>query len=115
MLIPRSADRGALGFQQAAKHFRPRGINRVILCSDGVANTGITAASGCACYAGIPLTHRKFASSVAFVTGHEDPTHVPSSIDWSSLAGGGGTLVFLMGVKNLPHIVRQLDARHLVV
>ena len=47
---------------------------------------------------------------MAFVTGHEDRTKDESSIDWPSLAKGIGTLVFFMGVKNLPNIIRQLTA-----
>ena len=69
---------------------------------------GVTSAIAAPAYAGIPLTHRQYTSTVAFVTGHEDPTKEDSSIDWKSLAGGIGTVVFLMGVKNLPKIVRQL-------
>ena len=69
---------------------------------------GVTSAVAAAAYAGIPLTHRDFTSTVAFVTGHEDPTKTESSIDWPSLAKGIGTLVFFMGVKNLPHISGQL-------
>ena len=69
---------------------------------------GVTSAIAAPAYAGIPLTHRQYTSTVAFITGHEDPTKEDSSIDWKSLAGGIGTLVFLMGVKNLPKIVRQL-------
>jgi uroporphyrinogen III methyltransferase/synthase len=69
---------------------------------------GVTSAIAAPAYAGIPLTHRKFTSNVAFVTGHEDPTKEQSSIDWEALARGIGTLVFLMGVKNLPHIVSRL-------
>jgi uroporphyrinogen III methyltransferase / synthase len=69
---------------------------------------GVTSAIAAPAYAGIPLTHRKFTSNVAFVTGHEDPAKDESSIDWESLAKGIGTLVFLMGVKNLPHIVQKL-------
>jgi uroporphyrinogen III methyltransferase/synthase len=65
---------------------------------------GVTSAIAAPAYAGIPLTHRKFTSTLAFVTGHEDPTKKESSIDWKSLAKGIGTLVFLMGVKNLHHI-----------
>ena len=61
-------------------------------------------------YAGIPLTHREFTSTLAFVTGHEDPAKTRSSIDWAALTGIG-TLVFFMGVKNLPNIVDQL-VRH---
>ncbi|MBW2100506.1 MAG: uroporphyrinogen-III C-methyltransferase [Deltaproteobacteria bacterium] len=69
---------------------------------------GVTSAIAAPAYAGIPLTHRKFTSTVAFVTGHENPEKKESSIDWESLAKGIGTIVFLMGVKNLPHITRQL-------
>ena len=69
---------------------------------------GVTSAIAAPAYAGIPLTHRKFASTVAFVTGHEDPTKETSSIDWASIAKGIGTTVFLMGIKNLPHIAAQL-------
>jgi uroporphyrinogen III methyltransferase/synthase len=69
---------------------------------------GVTSAIAAPAYAGIPLTHRKFASSVAFVTGHEDPTKNKSNIDWASLARGIGTIVFLMGVKNLSQITERL-------
>jgi uroporphyrinogen III methyltransferase/synthase len=69
---------------------------------------GITAGIAASAYAGIPLTHRKMTSTLAFVTGHEDPTKPESSIHWPSLAKGIGTLVFYMGVKQLPGIVEQL-------
>ena len=69
---------------------------------------GVTSAIAAPAYAGIPLTHRKFASSVAFVTGHEDPTKNKSNIDWASLSRGIGTIVFLMGVKNLTQITERL-------
>ncbi len=69
---------------------------------------GVTSAVAAPAYAGIPLTHRKYASAVTFVTGHEDPDKEKSDIDWESLVRGGGTIVFLMGVKNLPLIARQL-------
>ena len=69
---------------------------------------GVTSAIAAPAYAGIPLTHRKFTSTVAFVTGHEDPAKEESSIDWESLVKGIGTIVFLMGVKNLPHITDRL-------
>ncbi|MDM8524659.1 uroporphyrinogen-III C-methyltransferase [Desulfococcaceae bacterium HSG8] len=69
---------------------------------------GVTSAIAAPAYAGIPLTHREFTATVAFVTGHEDPTKSESNIDWASLAKGIGTLVFLMGVKNLPNITREL-------
>ena len=69
---------------------------------------GVTSAIAAPAYAGIPLTHRKFTSTLAFVTGHEDPLKEESSIDWTALAKGIGTIVFLMGVKNLPYITNRL-------
>ncbi len=71
---------------------------------------GVTSAVAAPAYAGIPLTHRRYNTSVAFITGHEDPTKEQSTIDWSKLATGVGTLVFLMGVKNLPYIAENLVA-----
>jgi uroporphyrinogen III methyltransferase/synthase len=70
---------------------------------------GVTSAIAGAAYAGIPLTHRDYTSTLAFVTGHEDPTKTSSSIDWKALATGIGTLVFFMGIKNLPLIAEQLQ------
>jgi uroporphyrinogen III methyltransferase/synthase len=72
---------------------------------------GVTSAVAAPAYAGIPLSHRKLTSTIAFVTGHEDPAKEASGIDWASLARGIGTLVFFMGVKNLPRIVAELT-RH---
>jgi uroporphyrinogen III methyltransferase/synthase len=69
---------------------------------------GVTSAIAAPAYAGIPLTHRKLTSTLAFVTGHEDPKKDETSINWAALATGIGTLVFFMGVKNLPKITRQL-------
>ena len=69
---------------------------------------GVTAGVAAAAYAGIPVTHRAHNSVLTFVTGHEDPKKAESSIDWQSLASGGGTLVFYMGVKNLPSISERL-------
>ena len=69
---------------------------------------GITSAIAVPAYAGIPLTHRQHASLVSFITGHEDPTKPESSIPWEVLAKSPGTLVFLMGVKNLADICREL-------
>ncbi|MBW1989996.1 MAG: uroporphyrinogen-III C-methyltransferase [Deltaproteobacteria bacterium] len=69
---------------------------------------GVTSAVAAPAYAGIPLTHRRMTSTVTFVTGHEDPAKEGSSIRWKELAAGGGTLVFLMGVKNLPGIAKNL-------
>ena len=71
---------------------------------------GVTSAIAVPAYAGIPLTHRGFTSTVAFVTGHEDPTKEKSDIDWQALAGIG-TLVFLMGVKNLDQITGALISK----
>ncbi len=71
---------------------------------------GVTSAVAAPAYAGIPVTHRGLASSFAVVTGHEDPDKAESAIDWSRLATGVDTLVFLMGVGNLPKIVEQLTA-----
>ncbi len=68
---------------------------------------GVTSAVAVPAYAGIPLPHRGYTSTVAFVTGHEDPTKEESDIDWETLAGIG-TVVFLMGVKNLHRITANL-------
>lgn len=69
---------------------------------------GVTAGIGAAAYAGIPLTHRDFTTSVTFVTGQESPSKEVSGIDWESLSRGNGTLVFYMGMKNLPQIADNL-------
>jgi uroporphyrinogen III methyltransferase/synthase len=71
---------------------------------------GVTSAIAGPAYAGIPVTHRGKASSVAFITGHEDPGKDESAINWAGLATGVDTLVFLMGVAHLPEIAAQLVA-----
>jgi len=69
---------------------------------------GVTAAVAAPAYAGIPLTHRDLTSTVAFITGHEDPTKDATSIAWDKIATGIGTLVFFMGVGQLPEIAAKL-------
>jgi uroporphyrinogen III methyltransferase / synthase len=80
---------------------------------------GVTAGVAAPAYAGIPVTHRDMASSVAFVTGHEDPAKAnaaegdaagATALDWEALARFPGTLVFYMGVRNLPLISERLRA-----
>jgi len=67
---------------------------------------GITAASGCSSYAGIPLTHRDYSQSVQFVTGHlKDGS---CDLDWDMLARERQTVVFYMGLVGLPHICASL-------
>jgi uroporphyrinogen III methyltransferase/synthase len=70
----------------------------------------VTAGVAAPAYAGIPVTHRGLASAVAFVTGHEDPEKHGTAIDWEALARFPGTLVFYMGVRNLPVIAERLIA-----
>ncbi len=75
---------------------------------------GVTSGIAAPAYAGIPVTHRKVASSVTLVTGNEDPTRETSSLDWDALAGlarRGDTLCFYMGMRNLPVIADHLTAR----
>lgn len=69
---------------------------------------GITSAIAAPAVFGIPVTHRDHASSVSFVTGHEDPTKDESAVDWEALAATGGTIVVLMGVGKLPEYTRAL-------
>jgi uroporphyrinogen III methyltransferase/synthase len=71
---------------------------------------GVTAGVAAPAYAGIPVTHRDAASAVAFVTGHEDPEKPDSALDWDALARFPGTLVFYMGIRNLPLIAERLSA-----
>ena len=69
---------------------------------------GVTSAIAAPAYAGIPLTHRRMASSFTVVTGSEDPDKPDSAVDWRALARGGGTIVVLMGQANLRAIADAL-------
>jgi uroporphyrinogen III methyltransferase/synthase len=71
---------------------------------------GVSAAIAVPAAAGIPVTHRGFASSFAVVTGHEDPAKPDSAVDWERLATAVDTLVILMGVGALPRIAARLLA-----
>jgi uroporphyrinogen III methyltransferase / synthase len=65
---------------------------------------GVTSGVAAPAYAGIPVTHRQVSTSVAFVTGHEDPTKDRTDVDWGKLANAADTLVLYMGVGRLAEI-----------
>jgi uroporphyrinogen III methyltransferase/synthase len=69
---------------------------------------GVSSSIAAPAYAGIPLTHRLYSSSFAVIPGYEDTTKNESALDWSKLATGVGTLVFLMAVKNVDLITQKL-------
>jgi uroporphyrinogen III methyltransferase/synthase len=74
---------------------------------------GVTAGVAAPAYAGIPVTHRGLSTAVALVTGHTrgdgpDPDDGETDLDWPALAAFPGTLVFYMGVRQLPHIAASL-------
>ena len=69
---------------------------------------GLTAGIAAPAYAGIPVTHRGIATSVTFVTGHEDPAKPGTQTNWTALAKSGGTIVLYMGVKTLRGIAAAL-------
>ncbi|ESA37189.1 uroporphyrin-iii c-methyltransferase [Leptolyngbya sp. Heron Island J] len=71
---------------------------------------GITAGIAASAYAGIPVTHRDYSSSVTFVTGHEAAGKYRPQVNWSALAQGSETIVIYMGVHNLVNIVSELMA-----
>lgn len=72
---------------------------------------GITSAIAVPAYAGIPVTHRDFASAFAVITGNENPDKEGNCIDWDNISMGCGTLIFLMGMRNLPYIMAKLIAK----
>ena len=86
---------------EEALYLRENGIDFEII-------SGVTSAIAVPAYAGIPVTHRGIATSFAVVTGHEDPTKPESTIHWKELANGVDTLIFLMGIANLPKITAKL-------
>ena len=86
---------------EEAEELRAAGIDLEVV-------PGVTAGVAGPAYAGIPVTHRDAASAVAFVTGHEDPSKASSALDWGALASFPGTLVFYMGVRQLPAIASEL-------
>jgi uroporphyrin-III C-methyltransferase len=69
---------------------------------------GITSGIAAPAYAGIPLTHRDYSSSVTFVTGHEAAGKYRPHVNWAAIAQGSETIAVYMGVHNLPYIVEQL-------
>lgn len=71
---------------------------------------GVTSGVAAPAYAGIPVTHRNVSTSVAFVTGHEDPTKGRSDVDWARISNGADTLVLYMGVGRLKEISAGLIA-----
>jgi uroporphyrinogen III methyltransferase/synthase len=86
---------------EEAAHLKARGVPFVFI-------PGISSSIAVPAYAGIPVTDRSCASSFAVITGHEDPTKPESTLDWAGIAHGADTLVFLMGLANLPEIASQL-------
>ena len=71
---------------------------------------GITSGIAAPAYAGIPVTHRKYNSSVTFVTGHESTEKYRPEVNWQAIARGSETIVIYMGVHNLPQIISELLA-----
>jgi uroporphyrin-III C-methyltransferase/precorrin-2 dehydrogenase/sirohydrochlorin ferrochelatase/uroporphyrin-III C-methyltransferase len=86
------------------------GEEAMLLAKNGVTFEivpGITAASACATYAGIPLTHRGLAQDIQIVTGHRQADK-PLELDWAALAGANKTVVIYMGLANIDYITRKL-------
>ena len=76
---------------------------------------GVTSGIAAPAYAGIPLTHRDYSSSVTFVTGHEGAGKYRPIVKWSAIAHGSETIVVYMGIHNLPYIIEQLQLAGLSV
>lgn len=89
---------------EEAEHLRQAGVAFEVV-------PGVTSCIAVPAYAGIPVTHRGLASTFTVITGHEDPGKTGSYIDWSRLALDPGTLIFLMGVENLPEITANLQEK----
>ena len=70
---------------------------------------GVTSGIAAPAYAGIPLTHRAYSSSVTFVTGHEEAGKYRPAVNWQAIAHGSETIVIYMGIHNLPYITGQLQ------
>ncbi|MEB3211850.1 MAG: uroporphyrinogen-III C-methyltransferase [Leptolyngbyaceae bacterium] len=70
---------------------------------------GITSGIAAPAYAGIPLTHRRYSSSVTFVTGHESAGKYRPQVNWQAIAKSSETIVVYMGVHNMPHIINELQ------
>lgn len=89
------------------------GEEALALCAQGIdfeVIPGVSSSYAVPACNGIPVTHRKMASSFHVITGHEDAKKEASVLDYETLAKEEGTLVFLMGLRNLPHITAQLMA-----
>lgn len=86
---------------EEAQELQKNGVKFVVV-------PGITSALSVPAYAGIPVTHRKLSSSVAIVTGHENPSKPEHNIKWSKIATSVDTIVVLMGVENLAGIAAEL-------
>ncbi len=90
---------------EEASYLAQRGVEVEII-------PGVTSGIAAPAYAGIPVTHREYASSVTFVTGHEDPTKGQTNLDYRALAlliAAGGTVCFYMGVGRLGAIAASLN------
>ena len=88
---------------EEATYLRERGVPFVVV-------PGVSSAVAVPAYAGIPVTDRRYASSFAVITGHEDPTKSQSRLDWRGIAHGADTLVFVMGLTHLTLIAERLVA-----